>query len=158
MTERNPAQPPLTKREAAALDALATWPNPSRSMRGHDLADALTARGFSASPQGASQTAASLIRKGMARRTYQFGSTIYVLTKPGRIRSGVIKPQPGAEAESATRATLYFRPGTAEELARFLEDTHHDTRRPKADVLSALVRVALAHSPEILAELTGEAA
>lgn len=153
MTQRTPAQPPLTKREAALLEALATAPG-----RGDDMAAALTARGFETSPQGAHQTAASLVRKGMANRTYRFGRTIYVITKAGRAAAGIPEPVAATPAESATRATLYMRPRTAEELAKFLEDTYHDTRRPKADVLAALVRVALAHSPEILAQLRGEAA
>jgi len=45
---------------------------------------------------------------------------------------------------------------TADALAAVVEDLHFDTRRPKHEVLRALVEVALEHQGEARARLEGK--
>jgi hypothetical protein len=50
----------------------------------------------------------------------------------------------------------YLAADVADRLAAVVDDIHHVTRRPKHEVLSAAVAVAVEHQAEILARLTGK--
>jgi hypothetical protein len=54
------------------------------------------------------------------------------------------------------RRSWYMPKSSADALADAVEDLHFDTRRPKHEVLRALVEVALAHRGEAAAKLKGE--
>lgn len=52
----------------------------------------------------------------------------------------------------------YLDSAVADSLAAMVDDIHYRTRRPKHEVLSATVTVALEHQDAIEARLTGEGA
>jgi hypothetical protein len=52
------------------------------------------------------------------------------------------------------RRSFYMRSDVADRLAAVLDDLHFSTRRPRHEVLAALVDVTLGHRPEIEARLT----
>lgn len=64
-------------------------------------------------------------------------------------------PAPASSRETtATRRSWYLPKDIADELARVVDDLHYATRRPKHEVLGAIVAVALAHPDEIEQRLT----
>jgi len=54
------------------------------------------------------------------------------------------------------RRSWYMPKSSADQLAEAVEDLHFDTRRPKHEVLRALVEVALQHRDEARERLTGK--
>ena len=54
------------------------------------------------------------------------------------------------------RRSWYMPKAVADALAKAVEDLHYDTRRPKHEVLRALVEVALEHRGEAQQRLTGK--
>jgi hypothetical protein len=52
------------------------------------------------------------------------------------------------------RRSFYMRSDVADRLAAVLDDLHFSTRRPRHEVLAALVDVTLGHRLEIEARLT----
>lgn len=54
------------------------------------------------------------------------------------------------------RRSWYMPRSVADDLASAVEDLHFDTRKPKHEVLRALVEVALEHRGEARARLKGE--
>lgn len=64
-------------------------------------------------------------------------------------------PAPTTSRETtATRRSWYLPKNAADELARVVDDLHYATRRPKHEVLGAIVAVALEHRDEIDQRLT----
>lgn len=61
-----------------------------------------------------------------------------------------------AQGAGMDRRSWYMPRATADALAEVVEDLHFDTRRPKHEVLRALVEVALEHRGEARARLKGE--
>lgn len=54
------------------------------------------------------------------------------------------------------RRSWYMPRASADALAEAVEDLHYDTRKPKHEVLRALVEVALEHRGEARAVLKGK--
>lgn len=66
------------------------------------------------------------------------------------------KAKPRAQGAGMDRRSWYMPKSSADALAAAVEDLHFDTRRPKHEVLRALVEVALEHRGEASARLKGE--
>ncbi|MFF7139583.1 hypothetical protein ACFZBZ_45795 [Streptomyces sp. NPDC008196] len=66
------------------------------------------------------------------------------------------KAKPQAQGSGMDRRSWYMPKSSADALAAAVEDLHFDTRRPKHEVLRALVEVALEHRGEAVARLKGE--
>lgn len=56
-------------------------------------------------------------------------------------------------AQRMSHRSWYLAADAAERLAAVVDELHHVTRRPKHEVLSAAVAVAVEHQAEILARL-----
>lgn len=66
------------------------------------------------------------------------------------------KPKPRSQGAGMDRRSWYMPRATADALAEVVEDLHFGTRRPKHEVLRALVEVALEHQDEARARLEGK--
>ena len=62
-------------------------------------------------------------------------------------------PAPGTPRTMRHRS-FYMRTDVADRLAAVVDDLHYATRRPRHEVLAALVGVTLEHRAEIEARLT----
>jgi hypothetical protein len=58
-------------------------------------------------------------------------------------------------AGGMSHRSWYLAADAAERLAAVVDEIHHVARKPKHEVLSAAVAVAVEHQAEILARLTG---
>lgn len=56
------------------------------------------------------------------------------------------------------RRTLYLPAAAADELDAMVADIHHETRRPRHEVLAAALRVAVDRQDEVRARLAAAAA
>ena len=70
----------------------------------------------------------------------------------------VSEPAPVAQGPSATepamvRRSWYLARGTADGLAAVVDDLHHETRKPRHEVLAAIVATALGHLDEARGKL-----
>lgn len=103
--------------------------------------------GKSLPPPGGGDDVEALLRRRRTPPAEDIAPVAPVAPTTGKVRS---------QGSGMDRRSWYMPKSTADALADAVEDLHFGTRRPKHEVLRALVEVALEHRGEAQSRLEGK--